>query len=167
VAFPAGARWLPDGLLRRLRSYVEDGGRVASFGADAFRRTVSLRGASLLDPSAPRPLNAFGERTRLLRSGNAPLLVSEDELGLFEGLTSSVGDFTAFEESTGLPSGSRKLSSAGREADRPAFVAFRLGRGLVVRSGTPQWSRELEEARLSLEIPRVTARVWRLLRRGS
>ncbi|HYP48587.1 MAG TPA: N,N-dimethylformamidase beta subunit family domain-containing protein [Thermoleophilaceae bacterium] len=164
VAFPGSARWLPQPLARRLRRYVDSGGRVASFGADAFRRTVTLRGGLLLDPSPARPANAFGERTALLRTGNAPLLVSEDELGLFEGLTTSIGDFTFFEESTSLPSGSRKLSSAGREPERPAFIAFRLGRGFFVRSGTPQWSRELAESRLSLEVPRVTARVWRLLR---
>jgi hypothetical protein len=42
-------------------------------------------------------------------------------------------------------------------------VAYRLGDGLMLRSGTPQWSRELAEARLSVEVPRVTRRIWALL----
>ena len=62
-----------------------------------------------------------------------------------------------------LPPERRLLVAAGREADQPAFVAFRLGEGLVLRSGTPQWSRELAEARLSVEVPRVTRRIWALL----
>ena len=66
-------------------------------------------------------------------------------------------------DSAGLPPDTRVLVSAGREADQPAFVAFRLGDGLVLRSGTPQWSRDLEERRLSVEVPRVTRRIWTLL----
>ena len=33
----------------------------------------------------------------------------------------------------------------------------------VLRSGTPQWARELDESRLSVEVPRVTGRIWALL----
>ena len=87
----------------------------------------------------------------------------EDELGLFDGLSGLIGDFTLFERSVSLPPDAPLLVSAGREADQPAFTAFRLGEGLVLRTGTPQWSRELEEARLSVEVPRVTRRIWALL----
>jgi hypothetical protein len=38
---------------------------------------------------------------------------------------------------------------------------------MVIRSGTPQWARELEEDRLSEEVPAVTNRIWLLLRRGA
>ena len=44
AAFAGSALWLPEPLLRRLRSEVDDGLRVASFGADAFRRSVRLAG---------------------------------------------------------------------------------------------------------------------------
>jgi hypothetical protein len=55
----------------------------------------------------------------------------------------------------------------GRNPRRPAFVAFGLGGGLVIRSGTPQWARELEEERLGEEVPAVTTRIWRLLAQGA
>ena len=58
------------------------------------------------------------------------------------------------------------MTEAGRDAGRPAFVAFGLGGGIVLRTGTPQWARELEESALSLELPQVTKRIWDLLSDG-
>ena len=167
VAFAGSALWLTESLLRRLRDEVADGLRVASFGADAFRRSVRLRGESLFAPGRPRRTNAFGETTSLLRTSPAPLTVFEDGLGLFEGLDSFIGDFTVFEQSLGLPSAGRAIAAAGRDPSRPAFVAFGLGGGLVIRTGTPQWSRELNEAALTEEVPAVTNRIWRLLGQGA
>jgi hypothetical protein len=166
VALAGSALWLPEPLMRRLRDEVEDGLRVASFGADALRRTVRLRGDRLTDPSGRRRVDAFGEGSALLRTSSAPLTVFEDGLGLFEDLDEFFGDFTVFEESSGLPSESRRIATAGRDPRRPAFVAFGLGGGLVIRSGTPQWARELEEERLGAEVPLVTNRIWRLLGQG-
>ncbi len=167
VALAGSALWLPDPLMRRLRDEVEDGLRVASFGADALRRSVRLRGDRLTDPSRRRRVNAFGEGTALLGTSSAPMTVFEDGLGLFEGLDAFFGDFTLFEESDGLPAESRRIATAGRDPRRPAFVAFGLGGGLVIRSGTPQWPRELEEERLGEEVPTVTSRIWRLLGQGA
>jgi hypothetical protein len=167
VALAGSALWLPEGLMRRLRNEVEDGLRVASFGADALRRTVLLRGDRLTDPSARRRVNAFGEGTALLRTSSAPLTVFEDGLGLFEGLDAFFGDFTVFDESEGLPTESRRIATAGRDPRRPAFVAFGLGGGLVIRTGTPEWAGELEEERLGEEVPAVTTRIWRLLAQGA
>jgi hypothetical protein len=166
VALVGSALWLPDSLMQRLRAEVEDGLRVASFGADALRRTVRLEGDRLTDPSARRRVDAFGEGAALLRTSSAPLTVFEDGLRLFEDLDEFFGDFTVFEESSGLPSESRRIATAGRDPRRPAFVAFGLGGGLVIRSGTPQWARELEEERLGAEVPLVTNRIWRLLGQG-
>lgn len=166
VALAGSALWLPEPLMRRLRDEVEDGLRVASFGADALRRTVRLRGDRLTDPSGRRRVDAFGEGTGLLRTSSAPLTVFEDGLGLFEDLDEFFGDFTVFEESSGMPSEARVIATAGRDPRRPAFVAFGLGGGLVIRSGTPQWASELEEERLGAEVPLVTNRIWRLLGQG-
>jgi hypothetical protein len=167
VALAGSALWLPEPLMRRLRDEVDDGLRVASFGADALRRTVRLTGDRLTDPSRRRRVDAFGEGSALLRTSSAPLTVFEDGLGLFEGLDAFVGDFTVFEESSGLPTESRRIATAGRDPRRPAFVAFGLGGGLVIRSGTPQWASELEEERLGEEVPAVTSRIWRLLAQGA
>jgi hypothetical protein len=163
VAFAGSALWLTEPLMRRLRDEVADGLRVASFGVDAFRRSVRLTGDMLVDPSPRRRVDAFGETTTLLRTSAAPLTVFEDGLALFENLDSFIGDFTEFEQSRSLPTAARTIATAGRDPGQPAFVAFGLGGGVVIRTGTAQWSRELDEAALSEEVPAVTNRIWRLL----
>lgn len=166
VAFAGDARWLTPALLHRLRSYAEGGGRVASFGADAFKRSVRLRGDELVDPSRARRANVFGERTQLVRTTGgegAPMEVFSDELGLFSGLDSLFGDFTLFDESLGLPADTSARASAGRDEQRPALVGYDLGKGLVLRTGTPQWARELRLSQLNVEVPRATERIWALL----
>jgi hypothetical protein len=166
VAFAGSELWVPEQLMERLRDYAADGGRVAVFGADSFKRTVDLQDDTARNPSRPRRANAFGEQTELLRTSTAPLTVFEDGLGLFEGLSSFVGEFTVFEVSRELPRGARRITAAGRDAGQPAFLALGLGGGIVLRAGTPQWARELEEAALSLELPLVAKRIWRMLSAG-
>jgi FlgD Ig-like domain len=166
VAFAGSELWAPRQLMERLRDYVADGGRVAMFGADSFKRTIDLRGESARNASRARRANAFGEQTELLHTGKAPLTVFEDGLGLFEGMSSFVGEFSVFEVSRDLPRSARRITAAGRDAGQPAFLALGLGGGIVLRTGTPQWARELEEAALSLELPIVTKRIWRMLSSG-
>jgi hypothetical protein len=163
VAFAGSALWLTEPLLRRLRAQVSDGLKVASFGAESFRRSVTLSGDRLVDPSRRRRVDAFGEATAPLNTSAAPLTVFDDGLGLFEGLDAFIGDFTEFEQSQSLPTAARTIATAGRDPDQPAFVTYGLGGGLVIRTGTAQWSRELAEAALSEEVPAVTRRIWRLL----
>jgi hypothetical protein len=149
--------------MQRLREYVAGGRRIASFGADSFRRSVELDDDLARDPSAREGINAFGERTALVETSPAPLAVFEDELGLFEGLSDFVGEFSEFEVSRGLAEEAEALTTAGRDPGEPAFMAYRLGDGWVLRTGTPQWSRQLEEAALAIEVPQVTKRIWRRL----
>src|SRR5688572_8252711 len=166
VAFAGSELWLPEELLNRLRDYAADGGRLAVFGADSFKRSVKLRGDVMSEPTPPSETNALGERTRVVRTSAAPLTVFDDKLGLFEGVSGFVGEFTVFETATRLPESARRLTEAGRDPGQPAFVAFGLGGGIVLRAGTPQWARELEESALSLELPQVTKRIWSLLSEG-
>lgn len=167
VAFAGSARWLPERLTGRLRRYVERGGKVTSFGVDAFRRPVRVTAREAESAGPPRAENLFGERTKpLLRTDPAPLAVERDELGLFGGADSFVGEFTIFEPSAGLPGDEDPLTAAGRDPGEPAFVAYRMGKGTVLRTGTSQWARELSEGRLGLEVPRATRRIWRLLGSG-
>ena len=46
-------------------------------------------------------------------------------------------------------------------------MAYGLGGGIVIRSGTAQWAGQLEESALSEEVPAVTRRIWRLLAQGA
>ena len=59
------------------------------------------------------------------------------------------------------------IATAGRDPSQPAFVAYGLGGGVVVRSGTPQWAGQLNESALSDEVPTVTKRLWRVLAEGA
>src|SRR5215208_3859895 len=65
--------------------------------------------------------------------GNAPgvafagtELWLQDGLGLFDGVSGFVGEFTVFENSTGLPASARRITEAGRDPGQPAFIAFGL-----------------------------------------
>jgi hypothetical protein len=127
---------------------------------------VRLKGDRVSDPRRQR-VNAFGEATSLLKTSDAPLTVFEDGLGLFAGLDSFIGDFSVFEQSQRLPTGARTIATAGRDPNQPAFVAYGLGGGIVIRTGTPQWARELNESALSDEVPAVTRRIWRVLSQGA
>ena len=55
-------RWIPRPLARRLRRYVEDGGRLASFGTDSMRRGVHVGPNRLTRPTQPTPTDPFGAR---------------------------------------------------------------------------------------------------------
>jgi len=156
------ARWHDPALARRLRRYVDEGGRVALFGADSLRRPVRVKGNFISDPGGRRAVDPFGERTELVATGEAPMRVQRRGLGLFRGTDQLVGSFTRFERSVALAPQARLEASAGRGAD-PALVGYRLGRGTVVRLGSPGWPTELREDRASLEVQRVTRNLWRLL----
>ena len=135
---------------------------MASFGADAFRRNVRLTPAALVDPSPARDANVFGEQVAPAASAAAPLVVDSDALGLFAGSDGFVGLFTRFEQQQALGGGARVLTAAGRDPRRPAFVAYRLGQGTVVRVGTPQWARAVTT---DAEVAATTRAIWDLLSR--
>jgi hypothetical protein len=166
VALAGSVRWLTPGLARRLHRYVEDGGRVVSFGARALRSRLTLGADSMRRSGGEAPRDLFGERTARLRTDvAAPLSIERPGLGLFGGVDRFFGAFTLFERSVSLPEDARLAAAAGRDPGEPAFVAYRLGKGIVVRTGTPQWDAELAESRFDSEVQRVTMRLWRLLGR--
>jgi flagellar hook assembly protein FlgD len=163
VVFAGSTRWFTEQLDARLRDYVQGGGRVASFGTDAFRRTVELSPTQLAAPSPPQGTNALGEQTAPSSSAAAPLVVNPgDTLGLFAGTDGFVGLFTRFEQSQGRVPGADLLASAGRDPDKPALVAYKLGGGTVIRVGTPQWSAALSS---DPEVANVTTSLWSYLSR--
>lgn len=163
VVFAGSETWLTSKVDLALRNYVEQGGKVASFGTDAFRRLVRLDRNLLTGPTPPERVNVFGEETALTRIAEAPMVVNQpDMLGLFAGTDGFVGLFTRFEQSKTLVGGAQILSSAGRDPRHPAFVAYRLGKGIVVRVGSPAWSADLAG---NTELTDVTRRIWSLLSR--
>jgi hypothetical protein len=167
IAVGGSAVWLPRLLRDRLLGEVETEGKaVALIGGQSLRRSVALIGDRLRDPSPPRPDDLFGERTRSERvDPPAPLAVELDRLKLFSAVDGLFGEFSLIERSLSLPEGARLLSAAGRDPGEPAFVGYRLGKGTVVRVGSPQWTRQLDERALDVEVPRITRRIWQLLAR--
>jgi FlgD Ig-like domain len=162
IAFPGGERWLTEELDIELRKFVEDGGRVASFGPDAFKRRLTVSPPRLAEPSPPEAVNVFGERTDDYAEEPAPMVVTRDRVGLFAGTDGFIGLFSRFERSGGLVHGTRVLAAAGREDARPAFIAYRLGGGIVMRAGSPDWSASINGAP---EVGEVTERIWSFLSR--
>jgi hypothetical protein len=162
VLFAGDETWLTGRLDLALRNYVEGGGRVASFGTDSFRRRVSLGADELSSPTPPERVNVFGEETAPLHIVEAPMVVNQpDTLGLFRGVPDGLlGGFTQFEQSQRLVGGAQILSSAGRDPRHPAFIAYRLGKGIVVRTGTAAWNSTLAG---DIELTDVTRRIWSLL----
>jgi FlgD Ig-like domain len=184
----AGAeRWIPPGLGARLRRYVLDGGRLASFGTESLRRGVTLEAApggavgSLLRPTQPTAQDAFGTRLGPVRRTPEPatltLIGGEADYGLMTGVVGLPG-FTRLEESAPVAgTGAKLLAGVGQEltdaeaeaaaaqnrtprAPRPALAAVRLGKGLLIRVGLPEWPQQLHER----DVAQVTRNILDLLR---
>jgi hypothetical protein len=108
-------------------------------------------------------VNVFGEQTSETRIETAPMVVNPgDELGLLSGTGGFFGLFDRFEQQDRLVGGAQLLESAGRDPKHPAFVAYKLGNGTVVRLGTPEWASKLAS---DVEVSDVTRRIWELLSR--
>jgi hypothetical protein len=167
VLFAGSERWLTPKLNLQLRRFVTGGGTVASFGEDALRRGVELQKGMLVHPSRRRVADVFGERATPFTSPDAPLVLSQDKLGIFAGSDGFIGSFTRFERSDALDPKAALLTEGSRpaapsETGKPDFVAYTLGKGLVIRTGTDQWPSELAD---SPEVANATRRMWTLLSR--
>jgi hypothetical protein len=167
VLFAGSERWLTPKINLQLRRFVTGGGTVASFGEDALRRGVDLRKGMLVNPSRRRVTDVFGERATAFTSPDAPLVLSQDKLGIFAGSDGFIGSFTRFERSDGLDPKAALLTEGSRptapnETGKPDFVAYTLGKGLVIRTGTDQWAAALAD---SPEVANATRRMWTLLSR--
>ena len=162
VVFAGDQRWLSPSLGLALRHYTEDGGRVASFSSDSFRRTAGLVGARIVDPSPRSARDIFGESIDQQTVTPAPAVPFASKVPLFAG---PIGLFTEFEQSRDRASGSQLLTSAGRDPGQPAVVVYRLGRGQVTRVGAPQWSAGLLPASADASVAAATLSLWRYLAR--
>ena len=69
VMLAGSLRWVPRPLARRLRRYVEDGGRLASFGTESLRRGVRIGPRRLI---AADPADADRPVRRAARAGREP-----------------------------------------------------------------------------------------------
>jgi hypothetical protein len=169
VILPSDVRWLPRGLQQRLRSYVRDGGRLASFGVDSLRRQVSLsRRGRLVDPTPPASTDIFGARLRRLQALPTPthLVVAVDDQSLqpFAGTSGSFGPFQVIQEADAL--GAKPVATAITEdpqTERPVIAATRLGKGLVFRFPLPELPAHLSARANDPDTAALLQRTWTLL----
>ena len=185
VLLAGSERWIPRAYARRLREYVQDGGRLASFGTDALRRGVVLRrnadatAGRLLRPTQPAPQDAFGTRLQPIRRTEQPvtltLIGGEPDYGLLEGFDGQLVGFSVLEESD-QPSGERGrlLAALGVETApeqddtsgelpppaRPALAATEIGDGVYIRIGLPAWTHRLSDR----QVGQITLNVADILR---
>ena len=126
----------------------------------------TLRAIPGFDEVVRKVAGFFGERATAFTSPEAPLVLSQDKLGLFSGSDGFVGSFTRFERSDALVQNAALLTAGGRAEptgeSKPDFVAYTLGKGLVIRAGTDQWPSQLAA---SPEVANATRRMWTLLSR--
>jgi hypothetical protein len=146
VLFAGASTWISRDLARRLRDYVASGGRVALFGPNALRASVSVGNAVLARPSGVTAVDALGGRLGEVRSVDGPLTVLDEDqaLGLLEGFSGLLEGFTDIEELVD-PGPGTVVTSVGEESDelRPAFSAAEQGKGLVIRVGLRGWGERL------------------------
>jgi hypothetical protein len=191
VLLAGSLRWVPRALGRRLRDYVEAGGRLASFGTESLRRSVRLGGSRLTRPTQPIPTDPFGARLepvagpRTGDDGRTPLpltaLAEDPALGLLTGSDGVVDAFGRLEESAERPETRRAkvLTALGQdvldseraqaEADGelprtalPVLTATRLGKGIAIRVGLTEWAKRASTDR---EVNQITRNIADILRR--
>ena len=191
VVLAGSVRWVPRPLARRLRRYVEDGGRVASFGTESLRRGVRVGSSRFTQPTQPTPADPFGARLepvanpRTEDDGRTPLplsaLAEDPTLGLLTGSDGTLPAFGRLEESLARPETRRAkvLTALGQdvsdterakaEADGelprealPALTATRLGKGVEIRVGLTQWA---QRAGSDAEVAQITRNIVDILRR--
>jgi hypothetical protein len=191
VVLAGSLRWVTRGLARRLRRYVEDGGRLASFGTDTLRRGVRLGSDRLTRPTQPTPTDPFGARLqpvgqpRTEKDSRAlvPLTALADDasLGLLTGSDGVLDAFGRLEESQPRSDAGRGkvLTAVGQDvtdAERadaeakgeqprtalPALTATRLAKGIVVRVGLTGWAARTGQ---DPEVGQITRNIVDVLRR--
>jgi hypothetical protein len=171
-------RWISTEVARRLRRYVTEGGRVASFGADTLRRGVAVARDRLLRPLPPTDSDPFGVTFRpqhALEGGSVLQPVADDpDIGLLTGVE-QLGGFSELEESE--PSERVRVALAVRDEQAieeaeaageelppayPVLALSQLGEGTVIRVGLPQWGARLKQG--SDPVQQLTRNIADILR---
>jgi N,N-dimethylformamidase beta subunit-like, C-terminal len=161
VVLAGEPEWMPATLGVSLRRFVARGGRVLSLGTDALRRGVRVQGGELDHATPPQASDLFGSRIKPIDHRQVELLTYLDRIGLFSPTAGSISGYDAFEQTTSTGRG-KLAAAAGEQAGQPVVLAYRMGKGLVIRTGLPNWSRHLGSDQ---ETAAVTRRMWTLLSR--
>jgi N,N-dimethylformamidase beta subunit-like, C-terminal len=162
VVLAGDPEWMPSSVGVQLRRFVTRGGTVLSLGTDALRRGVQVADGELEHATPRQPEDLFGSRIKPLQHRPVELLAYLDRIRLFAPTAGSLTGYDQFEQ-TASTGGGKVVAAAGQQAGQPVVVAYRMGKGLVIRTGLPNWSRRLGSDQ---ETAAVTRRMWTLLSRS-
>lgn len=162
VILAGDTRWLDAGVARALLRYVRDGGRVLSVGTNSLRRSVRVSNDGIAsDPTLPTTRDLFGSRLRPIARAPLTLVGTVDDIGLFAGTEGEFAGITRFEETQSVAGGGQLVATAAADnGRRRVIVATRLGKGLVIRPGLPDFALRLRKPG---EISRFMESAWTLL----
>ncbi len=158
IVIAGDERWIEPRLAARLRRYVAQGGRVFSLGTRSLRRSVSAQNGLLVRPTGESAFDVFGSSIDPLTDKPVDLLAAGDEIGLFQGGDGSFNGFQGYEVTRSPGEGNRVVSAAQTSVGRQVIVAIRTGKGLVIRTGLPEWERRFRNPNVST----LTRRVWKV-----
>ena len=166
VIIAGDARWLDARAARALRGFVRDGGRLLTVGTRALQRSVTFTpGGRAVKPTLPTERDLFGFRLRPVARPPAPVNVVNvsDRIDLFAGTTGQFGGVESFEQTVDVRGGTEAIAAAAatQDGDRQVIVAARVGKGLVIRTGMPDFSAQV---RGNPELAELLDRTWTLLR---
>jgi hypothetical protein len=166
VVLAGTARWLPDQVASKLRTWVRAGGRLASFGRGALQRYVTVDA----DGEASRPTQAtttdlFAVTPLAPRPKPTELVSATDTIGLFARTDGQFGPFAGagrFEDPAGTGASKAVLAAAVDPGGTPVILATRFGRGEVVRFPVPGLPARLAS---DPELAQVVTNTWTVLSR--
>jgi hypothetical protein len=161
VILAGGLRWLPEQLGDRLREFVRDGGRLFSPGFDSGHRTMALGARTMSSPSPRSERDFFGATVSQPVRETTGLVAQTDAINLFAGTAGSLGTWDGWQATSDVGPG-RLVATAVEGGGDDVFVAYRLGRGLIIRPGVLGWNAALDD---DISPPATTTRrIWTLLR---
>jgi len=164
VILAGDTHWLDSGVARALRRYVRGGGRVLSVGTNSLRRNVKITpDGRASEPTLPTTRDLFGSRLLAVQREPLTLVNTVDEIGLFAGTEGQFPGITTFEETQSVAGGRIVAAAAAEDGRRRVIVATRLGKGIVIRPGLPDFSLRL---RSPGEISRFMEGAWTQLALG-
>ena len=161
VVLAGTERWVPASFGPALRSYVQAGGHLLSFGIDSMLRGVTVQGAAALDPTAAAGTDPLGAHPGAVVSNSKELItVIRDGLGIFSGTSGAFPGFGSFQPITSIAQPGEILSEAGISDTNPSIVGYRLDRGLVVDVGLVGFGSRLAR---NIDAKELVNRLWQVL----
>ena len=185
VLFAGPSQWVSRPLARRLREYVQDGGRLALVGTGGLRGGVEVGETRLTRPTPPGPADALGGRIAAPREIGREVELGQlkddtQTLRIFDGWDGFVGGFQRVEELIAPGEGGELVAGIGQlvteeeileaeeageepREEQPALSAVKQGEGYVFRIGIDGWAKRIAEG--DGDVVQLTRNVVDLLRR--